>query len=263
MVILKMIKIQDLKIKFSLLLIISFFLLLPLKGIAEEYKNNIGMEFVLIPAGTFLMGPIGETELADNDEFPRHRVTITKAFYMGKYEVTQEQWVKIMNNNPSRHIGKKLPVDSVSWHEAQEFLEAINDQNPGQQYRLPTEAEWEYAARANSTKSYFFGDDERKLPRYAWFDETSKDITHPIGKLKPNAWGLYDIYGNVWEWCQDWYGPYPEEAVKDPTGPESGKYRTLRGGSWCYYDRYCRSANRGYNLPDYKWGLGLRLVLVR
>ena len=161
-------------------------------------------------------------------------MTITKPFYLGKYEVTQEQWEAVMGSNPSNFKGPKNPVEQVSWDDCQEFLDKLNAKAGGQggKFVLPTEAQWEYACRAGSTGKFCFGDDEKQLGEYAWYDENSDSKTHPVGEKKPNAWGLYDMHGNVWEWCQDWYGAYGAEAVDDPSGPTTGSGRVFRGGGW-------------------------------
>ena len=148
--------------------------------------------------------------------------------------MTQEQWQAVMGTNPSRFPGDpKRPVESVSWNDAQEFLRQLSEKE-GKLYRLPTEAEWEYAARAGSKATYCFGDDAKLLREYAWYGENSGNRTHPVGQLKPNAWGLYDMHGNVWEWVQDWYTAdyYQQSAFIDLQGPEERGYRVLRGGSW-------------------------------
>jgi formylglycine-generating enzyme required for sulfatase activity len=169
-----------------------------------------------------------------SDEKPQHRVRITKPFYLGKYLVTQEQWEAVMGNNPSHFKGPKNPVEQVSWDDCQQFLRQAQREVGvrGGKFQLPTEAQWEYACRAGSTTRYCFGDDESGLGEYAWYDKNSGNKTHPVGEKKPNAWGLYDMHGNVWEWCQDWYdgGYYANSPTDDPTGP--GSNRVLRGGSW-------------------------------
>jgi formylglycine-generating enzyme required for sulfatase activity len=175
----------------------------PASAARERITNIIGMEFVLIPAGSFTMGDDGES--ADDDEKPRHRVTISQPFYLGKYEVTQMQWAVVMGNNPSRFKELSNPVENVSWNDVQEFIRRLNQMLLGaRKYRLPTEAEWEYAARAGTTSAYSFGDDAGNLYRYAWYKGNSEDKTHPVGQRDPNAWGLHDMHGNVWEWVEDW-----------------------------------------------------------
>jgi formylglycine-generating enzyme required for sulfatase activity len=171
------------------------------------------MDFVLIHAGTFMMG----AEDSKADEKPITKVTITRPFYFGKYEVTQEQWQAVMAKNPSYYKGTNLPVEQVSWNAAQGFLTNLNERVSGYRFRLPSEAEWEYACRAGTTTQYSFGDGDAALPEYGWFTGNGERKTHPVGEKKPNPWGLYDIHGNVWEWCQDWYAPYPGGEVTDPT----------------------------------------------
>jgi formylglycine-generating enzyme required for sulfatase activity len=216
------------------------------------------MEFVLIPAGEFQMG----TSDGDKDEQPVHTVRISKPFYLGKYEVTQAQWQAVMGNNPSGFTGDPArPVEKVSWEDVQEFIRRLNTTESGVTYRLPTEAEWEYAARAGTTTAYSFGNDKGQLGQYAWCGDTGGGETHPVGKLKPNAWGLYDMHGNVWEWGQDWYGPYTAGAAVDPAGPSSGSNRVLRGGSWYNGAGSCRSAYRIGASPGNRSGnLGFRLL---
>lgn len=235
----------------------------PCLGTAEDktYTNSIGMEFVLIPAGSFMMGGDKNFEDASDDETPRHRVTISKSFYMGKYEVTQEQWMALMSSNPSEFKGRSRPVEKVSWDDAQVFISALNRKEGKEVYRLPTEAEWEYAARAGSTTTYFFGDDKGGLGQYAWYEGNSGKETHPAGQLRANQWGLHDMSGNVWEWCQDWYGDkyYANSPSTDPTGPSSGSARVLRGGSWGNSAQSCRSADR----CDYSPGSGINFFGFR
>ena len=229
----------------------------------KTWSNSIGMQFVLIPAGTFQMGSTGRD--AYDDEKPVHQVTISRAFYLGTYEVTQGQWQAVMgsNSNPSVFKGDlNLPVENVSWDDVQAFIRKLNDREGGTRYRLPTEAEWEYAVRAGSTTAYSFGDDAGRLGDYAWYAGNAGTKTHPVGQKRPNAWGLYDMHGNVWEWVQDWYGAYVAAAVPDPPGPASGSGRVIRGGGWGYYSGGCRSATRyGYNAPSDRGGsLGFRLL---
>jgi len=226
-------------------------------------KNSIGMEFVWIPAGSFMMGADQNFEDAFEDELPRHKVTISRPFYIGEYEVTQEQWVAIMGNNPSRFKDRKRPVEQVSWDEAMEFIQKLNKKEMTDGYRLPTEAEWEYVARAGSDTVYCYGDDADDLNQYAWFKGNSGGKTHPVAKLKKNAWGVYDMHGNVWEWCQDRYGDgyYANSLLKDPKGPATGSLRIGRGGSWESDTKHCRSAVRYHDSPaDRDPDVGFRLV---
>jgi formylglycine-generating enzyme required for sulfatase activity len=227
---------------------------------AKEFTNSLGMKFVLIPAGTFMMGsPPDEINRRDDENL--HNVTISNPFYMKTTQVTQGQWRKVMRNNPSgfETRGDNCPVESVSWDDAQEFIRKLNQMERTDKYRLPAKAEWEYACRAGSTTRYYFGDDEAELGKYAWYSNNS-DGTHPVGQKKPNAWGLYDMHGNVWEWCQDWYGEYTR-SVTDPKGPKSGEGRVLRGGSWFNNARGLRSAYRHRLGPGYRDdSIGFRLA---
>jgi formylglycine-generating enzyme required for sulfatase activity len=232
-------------------------------GQAEERTNSIGMEFVLIQAGSFTMGADKNFETADDDETPQHEVTINEPFYLGKYEVTQEQWVKIMGENPSKFKARNNPVEEISWADTQIFINKLNEKEGTDKYRLPTEAEWEYAARAGTNTIYSFGDDPRQLEEYAWYKDNADGATHPVGQLRPNAWGLYDMHGNVWEWVQDWYQDnyYSSSPAADPPGPSSGSSLVLRGGSWNLGPWISRSANRYDLAPDYRQNhLGLRLA---
>jgi formylglycine-generating enzyme required for sulfatase activity len=189
------------------------------------------------------------------------------------YEVTQAQYEKVMGKNPSHFQGAivgnenaDLPVEKVSWDDAVEFCKKLSDlpeeKKAGREYRLPTEAEWEYACRAGSKTVYSFDDEEGLLPEYGWFDRNSSDRTHAVGLLEPNAWGLYDMHGNVWEWCSDWYGEYPKSAVSDPTGLAKSAVRVLRGGSWYDDAAICESAFRHGNAPELRGiNRGFRLAL--
>lgn len=218
-------------------------------------------EFVKIEPGEFLMGGPPDEEGRFDDEV-QHRVMITKAFELQTTPVTQSQYEVVMGVNPSRFKGENNPVEMVSWNDAQEFIKRLNAGQTKYTYRLPTEAEWEYAARAGTSGPYPFNTDE--LDAYAWYDKNSDGKTHPVGQKKPNAWGLYDMHGNVWEWCQDWYRPYPARAANEPQGPSIGSRRVIRGGSWGGYPRYLRSARRrsfGPGLRDD--GVGFRLVRSR
>jgi formylglycine-generating enzyme required for sulfatase activity len=230
-------------------------------------RSSIGMEFVLIPAGEFLMGSPDRYDGYD-EERPAHEVQISQSFYLGKYEVTQAQWEAVMRNNPSRFTGDpNRPVENVSWEEVQGFIRKLNTKERDAPYRLPTEAEWEYACRAGSTTVYNFGDNKSRLGRYAWYKANAGREPHPVGQLQPNAWGLYDMHGNVWEWVQDRYNSEEYSAktvtVKDPQGPSSDSYRdrVSRGGSWGDDPWSCRSARRGHVTPDFHEGdLGFRLL---
>ena len=233
------------------------------KEVPESITNSIGMKLVLIHPGSFTMGSPKE-KLAD--ETP-HEVTISKSYHLGAYEVTQDQYEKVMGANPSQFKGAKNPVEMVSWDNAVSFCKKLSElpdeKAAGREYRLPTEAEWEYACRAGSTTSYGFGDTAESLGEYAWFKENAGNETHPVGEKKPNRWGLYDMHGDVWEWCQDVYEPYPSGAVTDPQGPNSGSYRVIRGGGWNLGAAVCRSAFRITFVPaDRANYLGFRVALI-
>jgi formylglycine-generating enzyme required for sulfatase activity len=231
---------------------------LPAKEIAADLGDGVKLELVLIPAGEFLMGSPDSDKDASPNEKPQHRVRITKPFYLGKYLVTQEQWEAVMSYNPSQFKGPKNPVERVSWEDCRGFVEKLNAKVGGGKFSLPTEAQWEYACRAGSTTRYCYGDDETQLGEYAWYEENSDRKTHPVGEKTPNAGGLYDMHGNVWEWCQDWYdqGYYANSPTDDPTGPAGGSIRVNRGGSWSLTARNCRSAIR------FRFSPGHRVIIL-
>ncbi len=234
----------------------------------ETIENSIGVTLKLIPAGTFTMGQAG----GDVDEWP-HEVTLTRPFYIGVYEVTNAEWKRVMGSVPSQWKDDDRPVEKVSWEDANEFCRRLSEmpeeKDAGRVYRLPTEAEWEYACRAGTTTKYSFGDDESLLGDFAWFDGNAGSQTHPIGQKRPNAWGLYDMHGNVWEWCSDGLADYPRGSVTDPKGPSSASGRVRRGGSWVRRGgswastaRYCRSTTRLRHDPSFRnFILGFRLAL--
>lgn len=229
------------------------------KRLESTYVNAIGMTFVLIEPDKFMMGSnrgYGDTE-------PVHEVEIKEPFYLGKFLVTQAQWEAVMGDNPSFFRGPRFPVESISWNETQDFLEKITNAN--EKYRLPTEAEWEYACRAGSTTEYSFGDDPDLISEYGWHKGNSPYETKPVGQLKPNSWGLYDMHGNVWEWVYDWYGKdyYSESPSTDPQGPETGSFRVIRGGAWKNNAGILRSATRSNDSPDDSFKhLGFRAVKI-
>lgn len=233
----------------------------PVLGEEKVYTNSIGMEFILVPAGSFMMGCDETNERCDSDEIPQHKVTLTRSFYLGKYEVTQAQWAAVMGSNPSKFKGDANPVEMVSWNDVQTFIHKLNQMEGTNGYRLPTEAEWEYAARAGSTTAYSFGDDTHflQLENYGgpcWH-------TNPVGQKQPNPWGFYDIHGNVWEWVADWRGDYTDSPKIDPKGPDSGEARVLRGGGWFARSRSCRSVTRNAGMPDGRGESGgFRLVFT-
>ncbi|MGD2009870.1 MAG: formylglycine-generating enzyme family protein [Desulfobacterales bacterium] len=225
--------------------------------------NSIRMEFVLVPSGSFRMGGDKILEQAEDHETPRHIVKFSKTFFIGKYEVTQAQWSAIMDNNPSEFKDDRRPVERVSWNDVQAFIHKLNNIEETNKYRLPTEAEWEYAARADSESSYTFGSDTNILSQYAWYRNNSGGETHPVGQLNPNAWGLYDMHGNVHEWCQDWFDRkyYSQSPSNAPSGPLTGLAKALRGGDWGSEDWYCRCASRSLSSPDRRSDrLGFRLI---
>ncbi|MEA2051301.1 MAG: formylglycine-generating enzyme family protein [Euryarchaeota archaeon] len=209
------------------------------------------MEFVLIPAGEFEMGSPSDEEGRDSDEGPVHHVNIEKAFYMGRYEVTQKQWREIMgDNSPYRFKGDSLPVECVPLGNMLDFIRWLNVKEGTNKYRLPSEAEWEYACRAGTTTRYSFGDEDASLDDYAWYRDNSDHQTHPVGQKKSNSWELYDMHGNVWEWVSDcWYGNYngaPEDG--SAWAEDSSCFSVIRGGGWRSDIRCCRSAARSW--PD-------------
>ena len=241
-----------------------------------DLGEGVKLDMVLIPSGKFMMGLTkkeledikvefqeelkkdGKEQLLDAVDLimsiqgKQHEVTLTKPFYMGKHEVTQEQWEALMGKNPSTTKGAKLPVTNVSWEDCQEFIKKLNAKTDGG-YRLPTEAEWDYACRAGTTTAYSFGD--KITPKDANYLDSKIGKPVAVGSYKPNAFGLFDMHGNVWEWCEDWHGEYPF-AVTDPKGPATGNRRVVRGGSSGYYGSFARSSNRYYSLPTNRGSLG-------
>ncbi len=260
---------------------------------AKEIANSLGMKLALIPAGEFLMGSPDADKDAEDDEKPQHRVRITRPFYLGLYEVTQEEYETVMGQNPSWFSAqgggsgsvadpdtRRHPVEEVSWNDAIAFCNKLSEreelrpyyrfgageQSGGDGYRLPTEAEWEYACRAGSTTHYSFGDDAGSLGEFAWYDGNSGSNTHPVGQKRPNAFGLYDMHGNVWEWCWDGYKKrYDANSLTDdPLGPSQAAVRVIRGGSWCFDPRYCQSADRDGFTPGLRsFNLGFRVARVQ
>lgn len=226
------------------------------------------MDFVPIPNGEFLLGSTEDELDRQGDEGPAHTVRFTKTIYMGRYEVTQGQWAAVMGENPSvfkdQPNWRDYPVDWVSWEDCQRFIQKLNELGLGT-FRLPTEAEWEYACKAGVEARYYWGDDPEyaEINRHAWIYSRSEGHSQPVGLKGANPWGLYDMCGNVWEWCADWKGRYPAEAQTDPTGPETGTQRIFRGGSWFNLHKTARCANRNAHEPDVPYtNIGLRLVMV-
>jgi len=230
-------------------------------AINTTFDNTIGMEFVLIPAGNFYMGSPSDEEGRLINEGPVHEVQITQAFYMGKYEVTQEEWIEIMGVSPSLLKDDRLPAESISWNQIQEFITKLNERENTNKYRLPSEAEWEYAARAGTTTRYSFGDDELELDDYAWYSDNKKG-SHPVGQKLPNPWGLYDMHGNVWEVVQDGFHDNYNNAPLDGSVWETVNRNFIsRGGSWDNDANLLRSASRHRNEPgDRNFLTGFRIV---
>jgi formylglycine-generating enzyme required for sulfatase activity len=229
----------------------------------KTHTNSIGMEFVLIPAGSFLRDEIEVVEKNKPMRF-KPKVNISKPFYLGKYQVTQEQWQAVMGKNPAYFKGPRNPVETVSWDDVQEFIKRLNAREKHNRYRLPTEMEWELAARGGKSTRYFFGESPASMGEYAWFGDNAGRTTHPVGQKKPNPYGLYDVYGNVWEWVQDWYADkLPDDReLTDYRGPSRGVFRILRGGSWDENAEDCRSGLRvDFEPDDNNYDMGVRLVL--
>ncbi len=235
-----------------------------------RFTNSVGMEFVHIPSGTFMMGsPAAEPYRFPNET--RHPVTISLGFYMSVTEVTQAQWKAVMGSNPSSfHAGGEyLPVANVSYEDCLRFVAKLNEREKTSAYRLPTEAEWEYAARAGSETAFTGGaclftdeaDFDGRSPYEGCPRGKYRGRTLPVKSFAPNAWGLYDMTGNVWEWCADWYGPYPANEIPDPAGPPAGRSRIQRGGSYAAGARFCRFAYRSHTFPGGKSAdTGFRVV---
>jgi len=217
------------------------------------------------------MGSPSTEQDRDSNEGPQTHVTISKGFWMSKYEVTQQEYQAVMGTNPSKNTGdERRPVENVAWTDASNYCDELtaHERAAGRlperhAYRLPTEAEWEYCCRAGTTTRFGYGDDSSftQLGEYACYDSNSSNAAAPVGGKEPNAWGLYDMHGNVWEWCWDWYGTYPGGNVLDPRGPTTGSHRVIRGGSWYVFGCDCRSAYWDRFSPDYTLA-GFRPVLA-
>lgn len=220
-------------------------------------SNQLGVEFVYVPSGSFVMG----SDKGAADERPARRVTIRKGFYMGRYEITQSQWRTVMGDNPSNFKGEDLPVEQVSWKDAQSFVQKLNERGDPFVYRLPTEAEWEYACHSQMT-----GESMGAIDALAWYFNNSAGKTHPVGEKQANAWGIHDMLGNVWEWCEDVYHDSYRGAPTDGSAWLSGgdqRYRVMRGGSWIDNAFYCRVNERIRATPETRQrNSGLRLVAV-
>ena len=229
-------------------------------NIREFTVNGVSFQMVEVRGGTFTMGATSEQGDANDDEKPTHKVTLTD-YYIGKTEVTQALWEAVMGNNPSYFQGKSLPVENISWNDCKTFIVKLNALT-GKTFRMPTEAEWEYAARGGSKSRGYKYSGSGNIDEVAWHKDNSEEKTHEVGKKSPNELGLYDMSGNVWEWCNDWYGDYSSASQTNPKGPDSGANRIGRGGGWWYYARGCRCSIRGDFGPDYRNEfLGLRLCL--
>ncbi len=268
----------------------------PAKELTLDLGNGVKMKLTLIPAGKFLMGSPDEEQKAVVEELvgpwasesaawgavkregPRHSVTISRPFYMGIFEVTQEQYEAVMGANPSAFKSKTNPVEMISWNDAAEFCKRISAK-AGRTICLPTEAQWEYACRSGAGTRFCFGDNNDDLCRYGNYCDKSNTLGKPwqdkdhtdgfdktaaAGSFKPNDFGLYDMHGNVWEWCADWYADsYVDAGTKDPAGPGKGLTRVLRGGSWLYNPAFCRAAVRNWYEPDFRANhIGFRVVGV-
>ena len=222
--------------------------------------NGIKYNMVWVEGGTFRMGATSEQGSEISDEKPVHSVTLS-GYYIGKTEVTQALWQAVMGSNPSYFEGDDLPVEQVSWDDCQEFIRKLNSMT-GQNFRLPTEAEWEFACRGgNNSRGYKYSG-SNYIDNVAWYDGNSGDKTHPVATKSPNELGIYDMSGNVWEWCADWYGDYSSGSQTNPKGPYGGSGRVNRGGSWYNFARNCRSSIRIDDYPTYRDDLlGLRLAL--
>ena len=224
-------------------------------------KNGISIEIVKVEAGSFNMGATPEMQAPYEVEKPVHRVTLTNNYYIGKYEVTQALWQAVMGSNPSHFKGDDLPVEQVSWNDCQDFISKLNAMT-GKRFRLPSEAEWEYAARGGKKSRGYQYSGSNTIGDVAWYDGNSSSMTHAVGTKQPNELGIYDMAGNVCEWCQDWYGSYSSSPQTNPIGAVSGSRRVGRGGSWNYSAGGCRSSCRGSRAPGSRYfNLGFRLVL--
>ena len=230
-------------------------------NISIPVKDGIGIDMVRIEAGTFTMGATYEMKNPLDEEKPAHQVTLTNDYYIGKYEVTQALWKAVMGDNPSKFKGDNLPVEQVSWDDCQEFISKLN-RITDKKFRLPTEAEWEYAARGGKKSRGYQYSGSNNLADVAWYEDNSGSKTHDVGSKQANELGIYDMSGNVLEWCQDWFDSYSSSSLLNPTGVNSGSKRVIRGGSWIFAARFCHSSYRDNSTPDNRFSnLGLRLIL--
>jgi formylglycine-generating enzyme required for sulfatase activity len=232
---------------------------LPRADLTVDVGAGVTMDFVLVAPGSFTMGAAD----AFPDTTPLHRVSIASPFFVGRFPVTQEQWFAVMGTNPSRHRGARNPVDNVSWEDCRRFLARLNSATTGARFVLPSESQWEYACRAGSTAAWCFGDDEERLGEYAWYVSNAGHTTHPVGGKRPNAFGLYDMHGNVWEWCEDvWHDDY-DGAPADGSAwsGDAGSPHVRRGGSWYDSAWLARSSYRRGFRADYRSeNLGFRIA---
>ena len=231
--------------------------------ISIPVKDGISIDMVRVEAGTFVMGATPEMKSPYDDEKPKHRVTLTNDYYIGKYEVTQALWKAVMGDNPSKFKGENLPVEQVSWNDCQIFIGKLNNIT-GKTFRLPTEAEWEYAARGGKkSKGYRFSGSKDPY-KVAWYISNSENKSHPIGSRQANELNIYDMSGNVSEWCQDTYSKYEKTSQINPIGASNELNRVIRGGSWIANDWHCHSSDRGAHSPDWSYSsLGFRLALSK
>ena len=249
------------------LLVIAFFPLSckkkkKIQGVEETVitVNNVPFTMVQVVGGSFIMGSQNDNENVEVNERPQRKVTLS-TYWIGKTEVTQQLWQAVMGSNPSYFKGAELPVEQVSWNDCQQFIQRLNSLT-GRQFRLPTEAEWEYAARGGSRTSNFRYSGGDNASDVAWYWGNANDKTHVVGGKRANELGIHDMTGNVWEWCQDWYGYYPDKDQHNPKGARSGRYRVNRGGSWCFEQKAARNTARFANRPDGRYkSVGLRLVM--
>lgn len=276
--------------RWTALCVAAMFFLTPVMSLAaEDVPSGIwqepvsGMEFVMVPGGCFRMGSPVRDRSRQYDEAPRHKVCVGD-FLLGKFEVTQEEWQKVIGSNPSRFsTGGRYPVEQVSWEDAQQFIKMLQEKSPDVQFRLPTEAEWEYAARSEIRQPVEEGEEndfgEQRpagndvrfsgsdlLADVAWCKATSGDTTHAVGGRKANGLGLFDMSGNVWEWVQDWYSAtyYSASPEQNPAGPSTGSQKVRRGGAWSSVQQECRTVNREASMPTIRHhNTGFRLVAIR
>ena len=230
-------------------------------GQNKDYTvNGVTFKMIYVKSGTFIMGATSEQTGAYSDELPAHSVTLGN-YYIGETEVTQELWTAVMGSNPSRFSGNmQCPVEMVSWNDCQTFISKLNELT-GATFRLPTEAQWEFAARGGNNSQGYIYSGSNTIDDVAWYTSNSSSTTHPVKTKAPNELGIYDMSGNVLEWCSDWYGSYSSAAQTDPTGSSTGSYRVIRGGSWGNYATSCRVAHRFFSTPSLSYDcLGLRLA---